>query len=105
MRPYRVAVLRARHPCVTASPAVLISLTVISAAEDATMGITWRELLAKIVVGVLIHFLISITATIAVIIPTTTTTFVSTVTVVTDQRNYTRLSQKNLPPRRLIYRT
>jgi zinc finger SWIM domain-containing protein 3 len=25
--------------------------------------------------------------------------------VVTDQRNYTRLSQKNLPPRRLIYQT
>jgi hypothetical protein len=24
---------------------------------------------------------------------------------VTDQRNYTRLSQKNLPPRRLIYQT
>jgi uncharacterized membrane protein YgaE (UPF0421/DUF939 family) len=62
---------------------VLISLTVISTAEDATAGVTWRELLAEIAVGVLIHFLISITIAIAVVIPMTTTTSVSTVTVTT----------------------
>jgi hypothetical protein len=62
---------------------VLISLTVISAAEDGTTGVTWRELLAEIVVGVLIHFLISITVAIVVVISTTTTTSVSTVTIAT----------------------
>jgi hypothetical protein len=51
---------------------VLISLMVISVAEDATTGVTRRELLAEITVGVLIHFLISITVAIAVVIPTTT---------------------------------
>jgi hypothetical protein len=50
---------------------VLISLTVISATEDATTGVTRRELLAEIAVGVLIHFLIPITAVIAVVIPIT----------------------------------
>jgi hypothetical protein len=50
---------------------VLISLTVISTAEDATTGVTRRELLAEIAVGVLIHFLIPITAVIAVVIPIT----------------------------------
>jgi hypothetical protein len=50
---------------------VLISLTVISAAEDATTGVTWRELLVEIVIGVLIHFLISITTAIVVVISTT----------------------------------
>jgi hypothetical protein len=59
---------------------VLISLTVISAAEDATAGVMLRKLLAKIVIEVLINFLISITMVIAVVISTTTTTFVSTVT-------------------------
>jgi hypothetical protein len=61
---------------------VLISLTVISMAEDATMGVTQREVLAKIVVGVSIHFLNLITAVIAVVISMTTTTSVSTVTTV-----------------------
>jgi hypothetical protein len=50
---------------------VVISLTVISAAEDVTAGVTRRELLVEITVGVLIHFLISITAVIAVVISTT----------------------------------
>jgi hypothetical protein len=62
---------------------ILISLMVISVAEDAAAGVTRREFLAEIVVGVLIHFLISITVAIAVVIPTTTTTSVSTVTVTT----------------------
>jgi hypothetical protein len=62
---------------------VLISLTVISTAEDVAAGITRRELLAKIAVGVLIHFLISITAAIAVVILMTTTTSMSTITVAT----------------------
>jgi hypothetical protein len=62
---------------------VLISLTVIGVAKDATAGVTRRELLAEIVVGVLIHFLISITTVIAVVIPTTTTTSMSNVTVTT----------------------
>jgi hypothetical protein len=62
---------------------VLISLTVISVAEDATMGVTQREVLAEIAVGVLIHFLILITTVIAVVISMTTTTSVSTVTVTT----------------------
>jgi hypothetical protein len=62
---------------------ILISLTVISAAEDATMGTTRRELLVEIVVGVLIHFLILITMAIAVVISMTMTTSVSTVTVAT----------------------
>jgi hypothetical protein len=60
---------------------VLISLTVISAAEDAATGVTRRKLLAKIAVGVLIHFLISITTAIAVVISTTMTTSVSSVTI------------------------
>jgi hypothetical protein len=60
---------------------VLINLMVISAAEDAAMGVTRRELLTKIAVGVLIHFLISITAAIVVLISTTTTTFMGSVTV------------------------
>jgi hypothetical protein len=60
---------------------VLISLTVISAAEDATTSVTRRELLAEITVGVLIHFLISITTAIAVVILMTMTTSMSTVTV------------------------
>jgi hypothetical protein len=62
---------------------ILISLTVIGMAEDATAGITRRELLAKIVVGVLVYFLIPITTTIVVVIPTTMTTSVSTITVTT----------------------
>jgi hypothetical protein len=60
---------------------VLISLTVISVAEDVTTGIMWRKLPAKIAVGVLIHFLISITVAIAVVISTTMTISVSIVTV------------------------
>jgi hypothetical protein len=60
---------------------VLISLTIISATEDATTGVTRRELLVEISVGVLIHFLISITTVIAVVISMTTTTSVSSVTV------------------------
>jgi hypothetical protein len=56
---------------------VLISLTVISAAEDATTGVTRRKLLAEIAVGVLIHFLISITVVIADVISTTMTTSVN----------------------------
>jgi hypothetical protein len=60
---------------------VLISLTVISAAEDAATGVTRRELLTKIMVGVLIHFLISITTVIAVVILTTATTSVGSVTI------------------------
>jgi hypothetical protein len=60
---------------------VLISLTVISAAEEAIASVTRRELLAEIAVGVLIHFLISFTTAIVVVIPTTTTTSVSTVTI------------------------
>jgi hypothetical protein len=62
---------------------VLISLAVISVAEDAAAGVTWRELLAEIAVGVLIHFLISITMAITVVVPMTTTTSVSTITVTT----------------------
>jgi hypothetical protein len=60
---------------------VLISLTVISTAEDATSGVTRRELLVEISVGVLVHFLISITVVIAVVISMTTTTSVSNVIV------------------------
>jgi hypothetical protein len=60
---------------------VLISLMVISTAEDAAMSITRRELLAEITVGVLIHLLVSITVVIAVVISMTTTTSVSSVTV------------------------
>jgi hypothetical protein len=62
---------------------VLISLMVISMAEDAATGVTRRELLAEVAVGVLIHFLISITMVIAVVIQMTMTTSVSTVTVAT----------------------
>jgi riboflavin transporter FmnP len=62
---------------------VLLSLTVISTAEDVTTGVTRWELLAEITVGVLIHFLISITVVIVVVISTTTTTSVSTVVVAT----------------------
>jgi hypothetical protein len=57
---------------------VLISMMVISMAEDVTAGVTRRKLLANIAVGVLIHFLILITVVIAVVISTTTTTSVST---------------------------
>jgi hypothetical protein len=56
---------------------------VINMAEDVTTSVTQRELLAEIAVGVLIHFLISITAAIAVVILTTTTTSVSTITIAT----------------------
>jgi hypothetical protein len=71
---------------------VLISLTVIGTAEDAAMGITWRELLAEIVVGVLIHFLISITAVIAVVVPTTMTTSMSIITVATTMTTITTVT-------------
>jgi hypothetical protein len=60
---------------------VLISLMVVSMAEDVATGITRRELLTKIVVGVLIHFLISIAMVIVVVISTTTTISVGSVTV------------------------
>jgi hypothetical protein len=60
---------------------VLISLMVISMAEDAAMGVTRSELLAEITVGVLIHFLIMITAAIAVVVSMTTTTSVSSITI------------------------
>jgi hypothetical protein len=62
---------------------ILISLTVISAAKDATTGVTRWLLLAEITIGVLIYFLISITTVIVVVISTTTTTSVSTVAVAT----------------------
>jgi hypothetical protein len=60
---------------------VLISLTIISAAEDAATGVMRRELLVEVMVEVLIHFLISITMAIAVVILTTMTTSVSSITV------------------------
>jgi Mg/Co/Ni transporter MgtE len=71
---------------------VLISLTIISVAEDATVGITWRELLAEIAVGVLIHLLISITVAIVVVIPMTRTTSVSTITVATAMTTITTVA-------------
>jgi hypothetical protein len=60
---------------------VLISFTVISAAKDVTTGVTRRELLAEIAIGVLIHFLISITMAIVIVISTTATTSMSSVTI------------------------
>jgi hypothetical protein len=62
---------------------VLISLTIIGTAKDATASVMRRELLAEIMVGVLIQFLILITTAIVVVIPTTTTTSMSTITVTT----------------------
>jgi hypothetical protein len=62
---------------------ILVSSTVIGMAEDATTGVTRRELQAEIAVGVLVYFLIPITMAIVVVIPTTTTASVSTVTVTT----------------------
>jgi hypothetical protein len=60
---------------------VLISLTIISTAEDAATGVTRRKLLTEITVEVLIHFLISITVMIAVVVSLTTIASVGNITI------------------------
>lgn len=59
---------------------VLVMLSFVGAVDDATTGITRRELLAKIVIGVLIHLLILITTVIAILVPGTATAFLAIVT-------------------------